>query len=145
MTPSGLPVLALGLGCAVVLGCGGAEFRISSDDGGVDDAVAIGSPEGAAPDSSSSVPEAGEQEASLNCQLAGHSYTTNTCTETRQCQDGSWVARSSDPSSCRTGIEASGACLTDTGSVVPQNTCTSTLQCDDGVWVDRVNDPSACL
>jgi muramidase (phage lysozyme) len=79
------------------------------------------------------------------CTLDGHSYATNTCTETKQCDNGTWVARSSDPSSCRTGIEAKGACLTDSGSVVAQNTCTSTLQCDDGVWVDRVNDPSSCL
>jgi muramidase (phage lysozyme) len=83
--------------------------------------------------------------AACNCELAGHFYGTNTCTETLQCNDGRWVARSSDSSSCRTGIEANGACLTDSGSVAAQNTCTSTLQCDDGVWVDRVNDPSACL
>jgi hypothetical protein len=80
-----------------------------------------------------------------NCALAGGSYATNTCTETLQCDDGSWVARSADPSSCDSGIEANGACLTDSGAVVPQNTCTSTLQCDDGVWVDRQNDPAACL
>jgi hypothetical protein len=78
------------------------------------------------------------------CSLAGKSYPTNTCTETKQCDDGSWVARSSDPSNCRTGIEPNGACLTDTGAVEPLNTCTSTLQCDDGVWVDRFTDPAAC-
>jgi len=41
--------------------------------------------------------------------------------------------------------EPDGACLTDSGSAVPENTCTSTLQCDDGVWVDRYSDPTACL
>jgi lysozyme len=79
------------------------------------------------------------------CQLAGHSYGANTCTETLQCDDGSWVARDSDPSSCSTGVEPSGGCLTDSGSIVPENTCTSTLQCDDGVWLDRYDDPTACL
>jgi len=82
--------------------------------------------------------------AACDCTLGGKSYATNTCTETKQCDDGSWVARSSDSSNCRTGIEASGACLTDTGAVEPMNTCTSTLQCDDGVWVDRATDPSNC-
>jgi muramidase (phage lysozyme) len=78
------------------------------------------------------------------CSLAGHTYGQNTCTETLQCDDGSWVGRSGDPSACNTGIEAGGACITDSGSVEPQNTCTSTLQCDDGVWVDRSGDPSKC-
>ena len=79
-----------------------------------------------------------------SCELDGHKYGTNTCTETKQCDDGSWVARTSDASSCNTGIEPGGGCITDSGSVVSQNTCTSTLQCDDGVWVDRSGDPSAC-
>jgi lysozyme len=82
---------------------------------------------------------------STGCTLAGHSYVQNTCTETLQCDDGSWVARDSDPSSCDTGVEPSGGCITDSGSVAPQNTCTSTLQCDGGVWVDRYDDPTACL
>jgi lysozyme len=80
-----------------------------------------------------------------SCDLAGVTYPQNTCTETLQCDSGSWVARTSDPSSCDQGVEPSGACLTDSGSVVPQNTCTTTLQCDDGVWVARSGDPSACL
>jgi hypothetical protein len=80
-----------------------------------------------------------------SCTLAGTTYAQNTCTETLQCDSGSWIARSSDPSSCNTGVEPSGACITDTGAVDPQNTCTTTLQCDDGVWVDRDTDPSACL
>jgi len=80
-----------------------------------------------------------------NCELGGHSYGPNTCTETLQCDSGSWIARDSDPSSCDTSVEPSGACITDSGSVAPQNTCTSTLQCDDGVWVDRFDDPTACL
>jgi hypothetical protein len=79
-----------------------------------------------------------------SCTLDGHSYATNTCTETLQCDDGKWIARTSDPSSCKTGVESGGACITDSGSVVAQNTCTSTLQCDDGVWVDREDDPAAC-
>jgi hypothetical protein len=62
-----------------------------------------------------------------------------------QCDNGSWVSRSSDPANCDNGVEPGGACITDSGSVVPQNTCTSTLQCDNGVWVDRYNDPAACL
>ena len=82
---------------------------------------------------------------STSCQLAGHTFAQNTCTETLQCDDGSWVARTSDPSSCDTGVEPGGGCLTDSGSIVPQNTCTSSLQCDAGVWVDRWDDPTACL
>jgi lysozyme len=80
-----------------------------------------------------------------SCQLAGTTFVQNTCTETLQCDSGDWVARSSDASSCDTGVEADGACLTDTGTVEPQNTCTPTLQCDDGVWVKRTGDPAACL
>ncbi|HEY8087302.1 MAG TPA: hypothetical protein VIF09_05645 [Polyangiaceae bacterium] len=79
------------------------------------------------------------------CDLGGQSYAVNTCTETRQCDGSAWVDRSSDPASCATGVEANGACITDSGSVVPENTCTSTLQCDNGVWVDRASDPAACL
>jgi hypothetical protein len=79
------------------------------------------------------------------CDLAGQSYAVNTCTETQQCDGSAWVDRSSDPASCSTGAEPSGACITDAGSVVPENTCTSTLQCDNGVWVDRASDPAACL
>jgi hypothetical protein len=78
------------------------------------------------------------------CELAGQTYAENTCTETLQCDAGTWVARSSDPASCNTGVAPNGACLADTGSIVPENTCTSTLQCDDGVWVNRVDDPDAC-
>jgi hypothetical protein len=80
-----------------------------------------------------------------DCALAGQGYVENTCTETLQCSGGSWVSRNSDPSSCATGMEASGACITDSGSVVPENTCTSTLQCQDGAWVDRSDDPDGCL
>jgi hypothetical protein len=95
-------------------------------------------------------PEAGSGDSSSgsstgDCELAGQSYGPNTCTETLQCDDGSWVARTGDPSSCNAGAEPDGACVTDSGSVVPENTCTSTLQCDDGVWVDRYDDPAACL
>ncbi len=82
--------------------------------------------------------------AGKSCTLAGKSYAQNTCTETLQCDNGSWVARASDPSSCNTGVEPGGACLTDSGSVDAQNSCTSTLQCDNGVWVDRDTDPAAC-
>jgi muramidase (phage lysozyme) len=78
------------------------------------------------------------------CSMGGHTYTQNTCTDTRQCDDGRWVARSSDPSSCKRGIESEGRCVTDSGSIVAQNTCTSTLQCDDGVWVARDDDPTSC-
>jgi hypothetical protein len=80
-----------------------------------------------------------------DCTLAGQSYGPNTCTETQQCDNGSWVSRDDDPANCITGVEPSGACVTDTGSVVPENTCTSTLQCDNGVWVDRADDPASCL
>jgi hypothetical protein len=79
------------------------------------------------------------------CDLDGQSYGLNTCTETQQCDGSAWVDRTSDPADCATGVEPGGACITDSGSVVPENTCTSTLQCDDGVWVDRETDPAACL
>ncbi len=84
-------------------------------------------------------------DSSTTCALGGHTYPQNTCTETEQCDAGSWVARANDSSTCPTAIEPNGACVTDTGTVVAQATCTSTLQCDDGVWVDRVDDPAACL
>ena len=87
----------------------------------------------------------GSKGGGASCKLAGHTYSQNTCTETKQCDDGSWVARTSDPSSCNRGVEPDGKCITDSGSVVAQNTCTSTLQCDDGVWVDRDDDPTSCL
>ena len=80
-----------------------------------------------------------------SCTLGAKTYAPSTCTETLECDNGSWVTRSSDPSSCVSGVEPSGGCITDTGTVVPQNTCTATLQCDDGVWVDRMTDPAACL
>jgi lysozyme len=79
------------------------------------------------------------------CTLGGNTYAPNTCTETLECDGGSWVARSGDASSCTSGVEPNGGCITDSGSVVPQNTCTTTLQCNDGVWVDRQSDPAACL
>jgi hypothetical protein len=78
------------------------------------------------------------------CSLGGHSYSQNTCTETLQCNNGSWVQRDDDPTSCLSGIEANGACITDSGQVDAMNTCTSSQQCDDGVWVDRWDDPTAC-
>jgi hypothetical protein len=87
----------------------------------------------------------GDASPSNSCELAGQSYTVNTCTETQQCQGGSWVDRDSDPAACANGVEPNGACITDSGAVVPENTCTSTLQCDNGVWVNRNDDPSACL
>ena len=96
-------------------------------------------------------PDAGDDGGSENdalagsCVLAGRSFGPNTCTETQQCDGTTWVDRSSDPADCATAVEPGGACITDSGSVVPENTCTSTLQCDSGVWVDRDNDPAACL
>jgi hypothetical protein len=80
-----------------------------------------------------------------DCDLAGQSYAVDTCTETLQCSAGAWVARSSDPADCITGILPDGSCVTDSGAVVPENTCTTTLQCEDGAWVDRQDDPAACL
>jgi hypothetical protein len=80
-----------------------------------------------------------------SCELAGQSYGLNTCTETLQCDSGAWVDRTTDPADCAAGALPNGACITDTGSVVPENTCTSTLQCDNGNWVDRSSDPDACL
>jgi hypothetical protein len=103
------------------------------------------------PGSEDSGPDAGDDGASENdaptgsCDLAGQGFGPNTCTETQQCDDGAWVARSGDPADCATGVEPNGACVTDSGSVVPENTCTSSLQCDNGVWVDRTSDPAACL
>jgi hypothetical protein len=108
-------------------------------------------PEDSGSPSSDSGPDAGDDGGSANdaptdsCVLAGQSFGPNTCTETMQCDGGAWVARSSDPADCATGVEPDGACITDGGSVVPENTCTSSLQCDAGVWVDRASDPSACL
>jgi hypothetical protein len=110
--------------------CGGGSSSGSSS-GGSSSGSGSGSSSGGVP--------AGD------CVLAGQAYVTNTCTETLQCDNGSWVTRTSDPSSCDTGVEPSGGCLTDSGSIVPQNTCTTTLQCDGGVWVDRTSDPAACL
>jgi hypothetical protein len=81
---------------------------------------------------------------SSNCKLAGHSFGQNTCTETLQCDAGQWVGRTGDPAACDHGVEPAGACITDSGTVVPMNTCTSSQQCDDGVWVDRWTDPTAC-
>jgi len=109
----------------------------------VDDPCGGSSSGGSSGGSSSSGSSSGGSSGS--CPLAGQSYGQNTCTETLQCDSGSWVARTSDPSSCNTNDLPSGACLTDTGSVDPMNTCTSTLQCDAGVWVDRATDPAACL
>jgi hypothetical protein len=100
---------------------------------------------GAGNDAGAPPPPPNDDAGDGSCQLGGQSYAPNTCTETLQCDAGAWVARSSDPSNCITGIAAGGACVTDTGSVVPQNTCTSTLQCDDGVWVKRTDDPASCL
>lgn len=82
---------------------------------------------------------------SSGCDLGGQSYGLDTCTETQQCDGSSWVDRSTDPDNCATGVEPDGACITDSGTVVPENTCTSSLQCDNGVWVDRSTDPAACL
>jgi len=81
---------------------------------------------------------------SASCELGGHSYDQNTCTENLQCTSGHWVNRYDDPSACKTGILAGGACLNDEGGEVAQNTCSGSLQCDDGQWVDRFDDPSAC-
>jgi hypothetical protein len=88
---------------------------------------------------------AGDASASGGCTLGGQAYAENTCTETLQCDSGAWVARTMDPSACRSGVQTDGACLTDSGEVVPENTCTSTLQCDDGAWMERTADPASCL
>jgi hypothetical protein len=105
--------------------CGSQPGPDASDDAGSDDA--------------------GRDAPAGTCELAGNSYVTSTCTETQQCDNGSWVSRTSDSTSCNTGVEPNGACITDTGTVVPENTCTSTLQCQNGVWVNRNGDPAACL
>jgi hypothetical protein len=81
---------------------------------------------------------------SASCELGGHSYGQNTCTENLQCQAGRWVNRYDDPAACNTGIEPGGECLTDGGGKVAMNTCSGSLQCDDGQWVDRFDDPTAC-
>jgi hypothetical protein len=100
----------------------------------------------AQPDGGTGEEDAGSGDASTgNCALAGQGYAPNTCTETLQCDSGSWVDRTSDQANCNTGVEPNGACITDSGSVVPENTCTSTLQCNDGVWVSRDDDPASCL
>jgi Domain of unknown function (DUF1906) len=116
--------------------CGDIEAAGMHVDCDVSDLVLAPAPGG----SNGSGPTPGN----ASCKLAGKSWPTNTCTETLQCDDGSWVSRSSDASDCNTGILSAGACLNDSGGTDSQNTCTSTLQCDDGVWVDRTDDPSAC-
>ena len=118
-------------------GIGSGDSGAAQDDSG---AVSNDSGQGAGDDAAT-----GNDAPSGSCELAGQSYGPNTCTETQQCSAGAWVARSSDPADCAAGVEPNGACITDSGSVVPQNTCTSTLQCDGGVWVDRSSDPAACL
>jgi hypothetical protein len=79
------------------------------------------------------------------CDLGGQSYGQNTCTETQQCDSGSWVDRTTDPAACAKGVLPNGACVADDGSQNPENTCTSTQQCDNGVWVNRSSDPASCL
>jgi hypothetical protein len=110
--------------------------------------VALGAPSGVAQGSNCSggLPSGFPSWSSSgkSCSLGGHTYASNTCTETKQCDNGTWVARTSDPSACTTGVEPGGACITDTGTIDPLNTCTSTLQCDNGVWVDRTGDPAPC-
>lgn len=128
-------------GSTVSIAYEGTTFTAIRYDHIADDACGGSSSGGSSGSSGSSSGGSG----SGGCQLAGTTYAQNTCTETLQCDAGAWVARTGDPSSCDTGVEPSGACLTDSGAVVPQNTCTSTLQCDDGVWVDRFDDPTACL
>jgi lysozyme len=121
---------------------GGSSSGGSSSGGSSSGGTSSGS-SGASSGSSSGSSSGGSSNG--DCQLAGKSYAANTCTETLQCSNGSWIDRYDDPTSCDKGVEANGACITDSGSVVPQNTCTSTLQCDDGVWVDRYDDPTTCL
>jgi lysozyme len=110
-----------------------------------DDPTCGGSSSGGSGSSSGSSSGGSSGGGSTSCTLGGATFAQNTCTETLQCNAGQWVARTGDPSECDNGVEANGACVTDTGSVVPQNTCTTTLQCDDGVWVDRDTDPTDCL
>jgi lysozyme len=116
-----------------------------SSSGGSSSGCSSSGSSGSSSGGSSSSGSSSGGSSSGSCQLGGKTYAMNTCTETLQCDSGSWVDRYDDATSCDKSVEPSGACITDSGSVVPQNTCTSTLQCDDGVWVDRYDDPTACL
>ncbi len=79
-----------------------------------------------------------------SCNLGGQNFPENTCTETYQCQSGSWVPRADDSSSCTNGGAPNGGCVTDEGPTVSQNTCTAALQCNSGTWVPRSSDPMSC-
>jgi len=139
-TLSALTALAGGSGGGSSSGGSSGSSSGSGSGGGSGSGSGGGSSSGGGSGSGS-----GSGGGSTSCSLGGTTYAQNTCTETLQCDNGAWVARSGDASGCDGGIEPNGACITDAGAVVPQNTCTSTLQCDDGVWVDRYGDPDACL
>jgi hypothetical protein len=60
------------------------------------------------------------------------------CTETLQCDNGHWIARSDDSSACTTVANVQESCNQGDGY------CTATLQCDGGHWVLRSTDADAC-
>jgi hypothetical protein len=60
------------------------------------------------------------------------------CTETLQCDNGHWIARTDDSTSCTSVENVSEPCSGGDGY------CTTTLQCDGGYWVPRTSDSAAC-
>jgi hypothetical protein len=60
------------------------------------------------------------------------------CTESLQCDNGHWIARTDDSNACTTVANVQIGCGEGDGY------CTATLQCDAGHWVLRSNDPDAC-
>ncbi len=60
------------------------------------------------------------------------------CTETLQCDNGSWIVRQDDPHACTSVVNEAISCSEGGGF------CTSTLQCENHHWVPRSSDPAAC-
>jgi len=60
------------------------------------------------------------------------------CTETLQCDNGHWIFRADDATSCSTVQNVQESCSKGDGY------CTHTLQCDNGHWVPRQDDPDKC-
>ena len=60
------------------------------------------------------------------------------CTDTLQCDNGHWIFRADDGTSCSTTQNVQESCNQGNGY------CTHTLQCDSGRWVPRQDDPANC-
>lgn len=66
------------------------------------------------------------------------SHGNGFCTETLQCDNDHWIARTDDPNACTTVQNVKETCSKGNGY------CTATLQCENGHWVLRSSDPNAC-